>query len=36
MTGKENNAAKVSNKEKDPAKPKSTTIHRAAKMRHGR
>ena len=33
--GKENNATKVSNKEKAQAKPTSTGIHHAAKTRHG-
>jgi hypothetical protein len=33
--GNENNATKVSNKEKAQAKPTSTGIHRAAKFRHG-
>lgn len=34
--GNENNATKVSNKEKAQAKPTSTGIHRAAKARHGK
>ena len=33
--GNENNATKVSNKEKAQAKPTSTGIIRAAKARHG-